>query len=130
MLGINCRYDGKNNKNDKLFELFKQGKLIPVCPEQLGGLSTPRVPSEIQGKKVFDKNGKDVTQNFIKGAKETLYIAKALGCKEAILKENSPSCGVNFVYDGTFTNKKIKGEGITTRLLKANGIRVTSEKEI
>ncbi len=130
LVGINCRYDGNNNLNKKVMERFLEGELIPLCPEQLGGLSTPRTPAEIKDNKVFDKNGNDVTENFIKGAKETLRIAKLLGCKEAILKENSPSCGVHNVYDGTFTSKKIKGMGFTAKLLKENGINVKSEIEL
>ncbi len=130
LLGINCKYDGGNNLNKKVLDLFLEGKAIPVCPEQLGGLSTPRLPSEIINGKVFDIEGKDVTKNFLKGANETLRLAKLLECKKAILKENSPSCGVKYIYDGTFSGKKIKGNGITAALLKANGRKVVSEEEI
>ena len=130
LLGINCRYDGGNNLNEKVLKLFLEGKAIPVCPEQLGGLSTPRVPAEIIGDKVLDKNGKDVTANFEKGALETMRIARLLKCEVAILKENSPSCGVHYVYDGTFSNKKIEGMGKTCELLIKNGIKVYSENEI
>ena len=130
LLGVNCKYDGGNNRNEKVISLLKDEILIPVCPEQLGGLPTPRVPSEIKGDRVYSIEGKDLTENFIKGAKETLRIAKLYGVKEAIFKDGSPSCGVNYVYDGTFKGKKIKGKGITVRLLEKEGIKVISEKDI
>ena len=130
LLGVNCKYDGSNNRNEKVISLLKDEILIPVCPEQLGGLSTPRVPSEIKGDRVYSIEGKDLTENFIKGAKETLRIAKLYGVKEAIFKDGSPSCGVNYIYDGTFKGVRIKGKGITTRLLEREGIKVISEKDI
>jgi uncharacterized protein YbbK (DUF523 family) len=128
LIGIKCRYDGKSNLNKECFELFKRGKLIPVCPEQLGGLQTPREKSEIQKNgKILTKSGKDVTENFIKGARETLKLAKLLGAKEAILKSKSPSCGCGKIYDGTFSGKLIKGDGVTVALLKKNKIIVITE---
>jgi len=128
LIGIECRYDGKSNLNKKCFELFKRGKLIPVCPEQLGGLQTPREKSEIQKNgKILTKSGKDVTKSFIKGAKETLKMAKLLEIKEAILKSKSPSCGCGKIYDGTFSGKLIKGDGTTAALLKKNKIIVITE---
>ena len=130
LLGVNCKYDGGSNRNEKIISLLRDEILIPVCPEQLGGLPTPRVPSEIKGDRVYSVEGKDLTENFIKGAKETLRIAKLYGVKEAIFKDGSPSCGVNYVYDGTFKGKKIKGKGITVRLLEKEGIKVISEKDI
>ena len=121
-------------------ELFKDGKLIPVCPEKLGGLPIPRPPAEIkngQGRDVLagkarvkNKSGKDVTVNFIKGAKEVLKIAKALEVKEAILKARSPSCGCDKIYDGTFTGKLTRGDGVTTALLKKNKIKVITEEDL
>ena len=130
LAGINCKYDGDNNINKKIVELLAQGKAIAVCPEQLGGLSTPRVPAEIVNGKVINKNGLNVTENFIKGANETLRIAQIVGCKKAILKENSPSCGLHNVYDGTFSGVKIRGVGVTAKLLIDNGIEVLNENEI
>ena len=136
LCGVNCKYNGLNNYNEKCNELFISGKAILVCPEQLGGLSTPRVPSELQDNtlniikkngKILNKDGEDVTENFLKGAREVATIAKKLNIKKAILKEGSPSCGVNYIYDGTFTGNKIKGNGITTELLKALDIEVISE---
>jgi len=128
LVGIKCRYDGKSNLNRKCLKLFKKGGLIPVCPEQLGGLSTPREPVRIQKSGlVLTELGKDVTKNFIKGAKETLKIAKALGVKVAILKARSPSCGSGLIYDGDFSKKLVKGNGIIAALLKKNKIRVYTE---
>ena len=111
-----------------------------VCPEQLGGLPTPRDPSEIirldgnaviEGKtSVINNKRLDVTKKFKQGAMETLKIADLYGCKKAILKEGSPSCGSSLIYDGTFTGKKVSGVGVTTALLRQNGIEVISEKDI
>ena len=140
LLGINCKYNGDNNKNEKVEEYLKGKQFIVVCPEQLGGLSTPRNPSEIirldgkaviEGKtSVISNKRLDVTKKFKQGAMETLKIAKLYGCKKAILKEGSPSCGSSCIYDGTFTGKKVPGEGVTTALLRQNGIEVISEKDI
>ena len=130
LLGINCKYDGKNNKNDKVLEYLKDKEVIPICPEIMGGLPTPRVPSEIKDNKVITKENIDVTDNFIKGANEVLYLAKLLNVKKALLKAKSPSCGKNEIYDGTFTHTIIKGDGITTRLLKENNIEVITELDL
>ena len=109
---------------------MKEGKAIPVCPEQLGGLSTPRKPAEQMGKKIFTKNGLDVTFEFKKGAKEALKIAKLSGCKKAILKSESPSCGIGKIHDGTFSGKLVDGDGVFTKILKRNNIKVCSEEKI
>ena len=130
LLGVNCRYDGKNALNKKVIALAKKETLIPVCPEQLGGLPTPRECCELKGKKAVTKSGKDLTKPFSKGAAETLRIAQSLGVKQAILKQRSPSCGSGKIYDGTFSGKIIKGSGITAALLKKNGIKVVSEEEL
>jgi len=130
LLGIKCRYDGKSKRNKKILELAKKEILIPVCPEQLGGLPTPREPAEQKGKKVITKLGKDVTKKFKKGARQVLKIAKLFGVREAILKQRSPSCGCGQIYDGTFSGKIIKGNGVTAALLKRNGIKVISEEEL
>lgn len=129
LLGVNCTYNQSNNLNKKIIALSKTSNLIPICPEQLGGLPTPRTPSEIIGNKVITCKGEDVTKNYKFGAKETLKIAKEFNCKKAIFKFRSPSCGSNLIYDGTFSHKLKKGDGITTKLLKKNGIKVISEKE-
>lgn len=139
LCGVNCKYNGGNNYYKYCDDLFKSGKAILICPEQLGGLPTPRVPSEMNSNareilkekgKIFTKDGRDVTEKFIKGAKEVEEIAKKLNIEGAILKDGSPSCGVNYVYDGKFTGNKIKGRGITTEILVQNGISVISENDI
>jgi uncharacterized protein YbbK (DUF523 family) len=130
LLGVNCRYDGKNKLNKKIIELAKKKILIPVCPEQLGGLPTPREPAEQKGKKIITKSGKDVTKYFKRGAKEILKIVKLFKIKKAILKQKSPSCGCGKIYDGTFSGKIIKGDGVLTVLLKKNGIEVMSEENL
>jgi uncharacterized protein YbbK (DUF523 family) len=129
-LGINCKYDGTSNKNEKILKLVKDFILIPVCPEILGGLPIPREPAEQRGKRVITKSGKDVTKYFEKGAKEVLKIAKILKIKKAILKQKSPSCGCGKIYDGTFSGRLIRGDGVTAKLLKKNGIKVFSEEDI
>ena len=126
LCGVNCKYNGKNNLNEKCLELFKEGRAILVCPEQLGGLKTPRDPSEIKGNKVISIENQDVTIEFQRGAEETLKIAKMAGIKKAILKEGSPSCGSNFIYDGSFKGIKIEGEGLLASLLRKNNIEVIS----
>jgi len=129
-LGINCKYNGQSNKNKKVLKLAKEKILIPVCPEILGGLPTPREIAEQRGKKVITKSGKDVTKYFEKGAKEVLKIAKILKIKKAILKQRSPSCGSGKIYDGTFSQRVIKGDGITTQLLKKHKIKIISEEDL
>ena len=130
LLGEKCRYDGGSKPNEKIIALSKKEKLIPVCPEQLGGLPTPREPAEQRAEKVFTISGKNVTLQFENGAKQVLKIAKQLGIKEAILKQRSPSCGAGQIYDGTFSGKIIRGDGVTTALLKKNGIKVSSEEDL
>lgn len=130
LAGIKCRWDGEARPCKKVIDLVKQGKAIPVCPEQLGGLTTPRPPAEQKGKKVVTKAGKDVTKEFKRGAREVLKIAKLAGCQLAILKSKSPSCGSGKVYDGTFTGTLVDGDGVLAALLKKNGIVVKSEKDI
>ncbi len=130
LAGIPCRYNGESKPYPQIMTLLKEGKAIPLCPEQLGGLSTPREPCEIIGNRVISKTGTDVTDKFIKGAEIILDIAKLCNCKTAILKANSPSCGSNEIYDGTFSGKLIDGDGVTANLLKENGIKVFTEEEI
>jgi len=130
LLGIECRYDGEEKKNKKVVSLSQKEILMPVCPEQLGGLSTPREPAEQKGKRVFTKSGKDVSENFKRGAKQVLRIAKLYDIKEAILKQRSPSCGCGQIYDGTFSGRIIKGDGVATSLLKKNGIKVITEDDL
>ena len=130
LAGVNCRYDGENCYNEKILELVKNGEAILVCPEQLGGLSTPRVPAEIINGKVITKDGIDVTEEYKKGATEVLKLAKCLNINKAIFKSKSPSCGCGIIYDGTFSGNKVNGNGITTQVLLDNGINVITEKDI
>ncbi|TRZ80565.1 DUF523 domain-containing protein [bacterium] len=130
LLGIKCRYDGKSRPNQQILALAGKEILIPVCPEQLGGLPTPRTPSEQKGSRVISKDGKDVTKNFRRGAETVLQLARILGVQEAILKQRSPSCGHGQIYDGSFSSSIIEGNGITTRLLKENGIKVITEEDL
>lgn len=134
LAGINCKYSGKNNENEKIVQMVKRGEAVLVCPEQLGGLKTPRLPSEIvitEGKrKVIAKDGEDVTSEFIKGAEETLKIAKMMNIKKAILKSRSPSCGCGKIYDGSFSKTLIDGDGITAELLKQNKIEIFNEDSL
>ena len=130
LCGSNTKYNGKNNLI-KNFELIKNNfELFLVCPEVDGGLTTPRNPSEINGTKVFSNEGLDVTQEFYKGAEIALKTALDNNIKLALLKDGSPSCGSKKIYDGTFSNCKIDGMGITTRLLRNNNIEVYTENEI
>lgn len=128
LLGINCAYHGKSKTNVKVLELTKKEILIPVCPEQLGGLPTPRPAAEIKNGRVITKDGQDDTQSYQKGAEEVLKIAKLLNIKEAILKQRSPSCGSGQIRN--LSGEIIKGDGITTALLKRNGIKVISEEDL
>ena len=130
LLGVKCRYKGDACPCQKLIDLGKDHTLIPVCPEQAGGLPTPRTPSERVGDKVIMKNGTDVTAEYQKGAQTALYLAKTLGADFAVLKANSPSCGKGIIYDGTFTGGKCEGNGVTSELLLNNGIAVYTEDEI
>lgn len=132
LLGVDCRYDGKNNKlpEEKLEKLMEEYELIPVCAEVYGGLTTPRVPSERRDGGVYSKLGTDVTEEFTRGAEAVLYLARLYGAELAILKENSPSCGSGTIYDGTFSGTLTEGDGVTAELLKNHGIAVIGEKKI
>lgn len=121
LLGVNCRFDGTNAIQENLIKTYQDKILIPVCPEQLGGLPTPRPKAEISRDNVIDVNGKDVTKEFKRGAEEALKIAKLLNIKRAVLKEKSPSCGVQFIYKN---GRLIDGIGITAKLLKEHGIEI------
>lgn len=136
LLGETCRYDGRSKPNKEVILLSKKEELIPVCPELLGGLDAPRGPSEITGgdgndvlegrAKVMSKDGRDVSEFSIKGARAVLEVAQKEGITEAHLKSKSPSCGCGKIYDGTFSGKLKTGDGVTAALLKKNGIRVVS----
>nr|WP_263328591.1 DUF523 domain-containing protein [Neobacillus sp. Marseille-Q6967] len=139
LAGLEVRYNGTHCLHDKINQLIKEGDAITVCPELLGGLSTPREPAEIVGgtgedvldgkASVIDKAGNNVTESFIIGSYETLKKALELKAKLIVLKENSPSCGSSMIYSGDFNGKKVAGNGVTAALLRRNGIRVVSEEE-
>lgn len=132
LAGINCKFNGENNLLDSgiLDEISKRYHLLFICPEVFGGLSTPREPAEMKGGLVVTKTAKDVSENFKFGAEICLKIAKLNGCKKAILKARSPSCGSGQIYDGSFSKKLIFGDGVAAKLLKENEILVFSEDEI
>ncbi|MGM9970543.1 MAG: DUF523 domain-containing protein [Anaeroplasma sp.] len=127
LLGYNTKYNGKSNYNEKIEELKSKYNLILVCPEVVGGLSIPRLPSEIKDNRVININNEDVTINYNKGANIALLLVKKYNIKKAVLKEKSPSCGSNTIYDGSFSGTKINGMGVTARLLKEYGVEIFSE---
>lgn len=130
LLGVRCRYDGKCAVNEAVCaEALKRG-WIPVCPEILGGLTTPRSPAERVGERVMNREGGDVTDAYRRGAEEALRIAKLYGAEYALLKERSPSCGCGEIYDGTFSGAKTAGDGVTAALFKENGIKVFGESKL
>lgn len=129
LLGECCRYDGKHCMNKKVIDYLKDKEYIGICPECLGGLPIPRQPSEIIDGKVYSSSLQSVDDAFHSGAEKALQIIKKHGCRMAILKESSPSCGVHQVYDGSFSGKKIAGKGICTQLLEENGISCISSEE-
>lgn len=129
LLGVRCRYDGASKPNEAVLRLMEEHTLIPICPEQLGGLATPRMPAERQGDAVRTQSGTDVTEQYRRGAEEALRLCRLYGCEAAVLKERSPSCGAGVVYDGTFSGTLTAGDGVAAELLTANGIPVYGESE-
>ena len=127
LCGYNCKYNGGNNYNEQIKKLEHDALLI--CPEMLGGLPSPRVPFELKDGRAINKDGVDVTDKILKGCFEALKLIKENGVTKVILKENSPTCGVNYIYDGTFTHTKIKGSGLFALLLKLENIDVISNEE-
>ncbi|MBQ8506516.1 MAG: DUF523 domain-containing protein [Clostridia bacterium] len=130
LMGVNCRYDGGGKRVPELEELMELAQIVPVCPEILGGLPTPRTPSERVGNRVVMKDGTDVTGAFQRGAGEALKLARLYGAELAILKERSPSCGSGMIYDGSFSGKFAPGDGVTGEMMKKNGIAVYGESRI
>ena len=124
LLGENCKYNGGNNYSPDVERLRERFEIVPVCPEQLGGLSTPRVPSERVGERVLTRDGQDVTEAFRKGAERTLDIARTEGAVRAVLQVRSPSCGCGMIYDGTFSGTLVPGKGVAAELLEKNGVKV------
>ena len=131
-LGLDCKYSGGNNAlGDKIIaKLMEKYRLVPVCPESYGGLPSPRLPSERVGERVLAKNGADVTEQYKKGAAAALRLAELFGCKIALMKERSPSCGHDSIYDGSFTGRVVPGDGVAAELLKQNGVTVCGESDV
>jgi uncharacterized protein YbbK (DUF523 family) len=130
LAGINCRYDGGNNFCAEVAMLARMEMAIPVCPEQLGGLSTPRNPCEISGDRIFDCKGTDLTERFLMGVNESLKITEMFGCTGAILKQRSPSCGYGMIYDGSFTRKVKVGNGFFAQALFDKGLTIFTEESL
>ena len=130
LCGVPCRYDGKGNYIDKIEVLKEYYELVPVCPEVLGGLSTPRDPAERQGNRICTANGTDVTDEFLRGAQLTVDIALKHGCKEALMKAKSPSCGYKRIYDGTFSRSLTDGHGCTIEALLEKNLSIYTEDDI
>ena len=130
LAGVPCRYDGKANTVSALAEVAARGEAVLVCPEVLGGLTTPRIPSErLPDGRVVNAEGEDVTEAFRLGAEKALAICRARGCGCAVLKARSPSCGKGLIYDGSFTHTRVPGDGVFAALVRAEGIPVLTEEE-
>ena len=130
LLGVRCRYDGASKPLPGLERLLDAIDPVPVCPEQLGGLPTPRTPAERCGRFVVARDGTDVTAQYERGAQEALRLAQLTGCTLALLKEKSPSCGCGRIYDGTHTGRLTDGNGVAVELLLQNGVRVFGETQL
>lgn len=130
LLGVNCRYNGKGELAPGIRELMERCHPVPVCPEIMGGLPTPRTPAERSGGRVITRDGDDVTDAYERGAEEAVRLAKLYGCRYAVLKERSPSCGSGTIYDGTFTGTQIPGDGVTAARLAQEGVAVYGESSI
>ena len=130
LIGINCKYNGGNNYNEKVVEFVKGHDIIPICPEIMGGLPTPREPSEIVNGVVKHKDGSSVDTEFRKGAELALNKVITNGAEIVILQSRSPSCGVKYIYDGTFSGSLIPGQGVFAKLLKENNIRVLDVSDL
>ena len=128
LAGFRCRYDGKYQGNPLIEYLFSKGYILPVCPEVLGGMAIPRFSCEQSGDKWVTKHGQDYTSNFLIGAARATILVKQAGCQAAILKSRSPSCGVGYIYDGSFTKKIVQGDGIFSTLLRQNSMPLYTEE--
>jgi len=130
LLGENCKYSGGNNRNEKVLAFLRGHEAVPVCPEVLGGLPTPRTPAELVDGVVTDRDGKNVDEAFRRGAALALERAKQEGAELAVLQPRSPSCGARQIYDGTFSGRRIGGQGVFARLLRENGFRVLEPEDL
>ncbi|UCD99628.1 MAG: DUF523 domain-containing protein [Chloroflexota bacterium] len=128
LAGLRTNYLGEAWPYPKIIEMVRKGKAIPICPEQLGGLSTPRIPAERRGDQVIDKNGMDRTEQFNRGAELVSQLVELTGAKVAVLKADSPSCGVGRTYDGTFSDTLIAGDGVTAERLRKLGMELFTEE--
>ena len=130
LLGENCKYNGRNNESKKLKDYVKGHTVVPVCPEVMGGLPTPRDPAEIIGGVVRQKSGRSVDEEFRAGARAALKKIKDAGAELAILQSRSPSCGVKEIYDGTFTGHLVKGKGVFAAMLEEEWIRAMDVEDL
>ncbi len=130
LLGMNCRYSGDGGWIERIGELMRLAEVIPVCPEIMGGLPTPRTPSERRGERVINRDGEDVTEAYERGAREVVHLAELYGAKLALLKERSPSCGWGEIYDGSFQHRRISGNGVAAALLHSRGVEIYGESRI
>lgn len=130
LAGCKCRYNAESTPHPKVLELVAQGKALPICPEQLGGLPTPRPPFELQKEKAITYDGEDVTEKLHSGALQALELVTLAGCSKAIMKNRSPSCGAGTIYDGTFSGKCISGEGVFTQMLRQKGLHITPDTDL
>ena len=130
LLGCPCRYDGKGQAHPDVLALRERHCLIPVCPEQLGGLPTPRPPAERRNGAVLTCEVTDVTEQYRQGGEAAVALARLLGCTCAILKERSPSCGHGEIYDGTFSHTRVPGNGVAAALLAEAGLEVLGESQV
>jgi len=130
LLGENCKYNGGNNRNEKVLAFLRGHEAVPVCPEVLGGLPTPRTPAEIVDGVVTDRDGRNVDREFRRGAALALELARREGVELAVLQPRSPSCGARQVYDGTFSGRKIDGQGVFARLLRKDGFHILEPEDL
>lgn len=130
LAGLATRYDGGASPCAAVLELVRRGQALPVCPEQLGGLPTPRPPCERLGARILTADGRDFTANYLRGAREAARLAELAGCERAVLKARSPSCGPGFIYDGSFSRRLVPGNGVLAELLAAMGLALTTEEDL
>jgi uncharacterized protein YbbK (DUF523 family) len=126
LAGCKCRYDGNDNTNEHVQQLIREGRALPVCPEQLGGFPTPRTPFELKDGRAVSKDGEDITERMQIGVEEATKLVELAGCTKAILKSRSPSCGARIIYDGSFSGVKIEGNGLFAARMLSMGLEVSS----
>lgn len=126
LAGCKCRYDGEHSANEQVRQLIKEGRALPVCPEQLGGFATPRTPFELKDGRAISQDGTDITDRMQQGVDEGAALVELAGCTKAILKSRSPSCGFGIIYDGTFSGTRIEGNGMFAQKLISMGLSISS----